>query len=60
MGQLAYGLPPELVGYWNREPEDVPRVGVGIKNRVSKLKALGNAIVPQVAYIILKRIKECG
>ena len=43
-------------GYWIAEP-DVGRVANGIPNRVDRLKGLGNAIVPQVAYEIMKRIK---
>lgn len=35
-------------GWWNTEP-DVGRVADGISARVDKLRALGNAIVPQVA-----------
>jgi len=41
---------------WNEEP-DIPRVETGIGNRVNRLKALGNAIVPQVAYELFKAIK---
>ena len=58
MGQLAHGLSPELVGRWDREPEGVPRVATDVKNRREKLMALGNSIVPQCAYLILKKIKE--
>ena len=40
---------------WDVEP-DVGRVAHGIPNRVDRLKALGNAIVPQIAEIIGKAI----
>ncbi len=40
---------------WLTEP-NVGRVANGIPSRIHRLKALGNAIVPQVAYEILKRI----
>lgn len=42
---------------WAVEPE-LGRVAHGIPNRVDRLKCLGNAIVPQVAYEVLKIIKE--
>ena len=45
-------------GYWDREPEGIPRVATGQTNRTQRLKGLGNAIVPQVAQIIMQRIKD--
>ncbi len=42
---------------WPVEP-DVGRVAHGVPNRVDRLKALGNAIVPQVAEVIMRGIKE--
>ena len=42
---------------WLAEPS-VGRVANGIRNRSHRIKGLGNAIVPQVAYQILKGIKE--
>ena len=43
---------------FHSEWPNVPRVAHGIKNRVNRLKALGNAIVPAVAYQILKAIYD--
>ncbi|MBV6343544.1 DNA cytosine methyltransferase [Candidatus Magnetobacterium casensis] len=43
--------------YWAVEPE-LGRVAHGIPHRVDRLKCLGNAIVPQVAYEIIKVIIE--
>jgi DNA (cytosine-5)-methyltransferase 1 len=42
---------------WLTEP-DVGRVAHGIPSRVDRLKGLGNAIVPQVAYEILREIRK--
>ncbi|MBA7577413.1 hypothetical protein ES708_19265 [subsurface metagenome] len=42
---------------WESEP-DVGRVADGVPHRVDRLAALGDAIVPQVAYQILKAIAE--
>lgn len=38
-------------GSWE---DGVPRVTVGAKNRTQRLKALGNSILPQVAYEIIR------
>ena len=47
-----------MVGnYWASEPEPL-RVLNGIPSRVDRLKGLGNAIVPQVAALIMERIKN--
>lgn len=43
--------------WWATEPE-LGRVAYGIPNRVDRLKCLGNAIVPQVAYEIIKTMIE--
>ena len=42
---------------WSAEP-NVGRVAHGIPNRVDRLKGLGNAIVPQVAYQIIRTMIE--
>jgi DNA (cytosine-5)-methyltransferase 1 len=44
-------------GYWLSEP-DIPRIAKGIKNRVARLKALGNCVVPMQAYPIFRAIAE--
>jgi len=43
--------------WWAVEPQ-LGRVAHGIPNRVDRLKCLGNAIVPQVAYQIIKAIAK--
>ena len=52
----AYGR-QGLQTNWATEP-GLGRVAHGISNRVDRLKGLGNAIVPQVAYEILKAIRS--
>ena len=42
---------------WQKEPEDINRVSMGVKDRVQRLKGLGNSICPQVAYEIMKLLK---
>ena len=53
LGGMVDGIPD-----WLDEPGDIPRVTTGQKNRVARLKGLGNAVVPQVAMIPLMRLKE--
>ena len=43
--------------YWKTEP-NVGRVVNGLSSRVDRIKGLGNAIVPQVAVVILNKIKN--
>lgn len=43
---------------WEREPEGMRRVSTGVKNRVHRLRALGNAVVPQQAYPLFKAIAD--
>jgi DNA (cytosine-5)-methyltransferase 1 len=59
MGRVADGLPKGLDRFdgWEREPADIPRVATGVKDRVSRLRGLGNAIVPQIAMQIGLTIK---
>lgn len=54
---LGRGIPNGLSA-WMDEPVDIPRVASGQKNRTHRLKALGNAIVPQICQRIGIAIKE--
>ena len=60
VGFLADGIPAEFFdgSGWNAEPEGVPRVAKGIKNRTAKLKALGNGIVWPIAAEIIGTMIE--
>ena len=50
---MADGIPR-----WLDEPRDTPKVATGVKQRVDRLKGLGNAIVPQIAQRIGEAIKQ--
>jgi hypothetical protein len=45
--------------WWNSEWPGVPRTAKGIKNRVDRLRGLGNAIVPAIAELIGRTILQC-
>ncbi len=53
----AYGLDLAETGPWSALPE-VLRVDYGLPGVMDELAALGNAIVPQVAAIFLKAIRD--
>ena len=55
VGQSSRGQ--ETLGWWDVEP-DVGRVGHGIPQRVDRLKGLGNAVVPQIPFLIGLTIRE--
>jgi DNA-cytosine methyltransferase len=57
MGDMADGISTGLLRHFDREPDHIPRVTKGEKDRSKKLKALGNSIVPQVAAEILLAIR---
>jgi hypothetical protein len=44
-------------GWWAAEP-NVGRVAHGVSSRVDRLRCLGNAVVPQVAYRVGLRVRE--
>ena len=57
-GQLFTGQGSEsFKGNWESEPE-LGRVAHGIRNRVDRLRCLGNAVVPQQIYPVLKAIAD--
>ena len=54
-GRQIRGNATDSGGQWATEP-DVGRVAHGVPSRVDRLKGLGNAIVPQVAEYIGRRV----
>jgi len=58
MGNVADGI-SERLGYdYTIEPGDLPRIIKGEKQRASKLKALGNSIIPQCVAVFFQSIKD--
>ena len=57
LGGMADGIPYWVDGYWDVEPK-IPRVANGVANRAGRLKALGNAVVPQQFFPFFKAISE--
>ena len=47
----------DISEWWKSEP-DIPRVAKNIPNRVQRLKALGNAVVPAQIFPIFAAIAE--
>ena len=60
MGGMAHGVPAEMDGryLWAIEPLDIPRLAEDKKDRVKRLKTLGNAVVPPQVYPILRFIAD--
>lgn len=56
LGGMVNGVPTFLDGYWPDEPQKIPRTRIKIPNRSARLKALGNSIVPEVAYMFFNAI----
>lgn len=56
-GRLTTISLPQRDSWWEAEP-NVGRVADGVPNRTHRLKALGNAVVPQIPEIIGRAINE--
>jgi DNA (cytosine-5)-methyltransferase 1 len=56
-GQVRGRGGPGNFQWWSTEP-DVGRLAHGIPHRVDRLRGLGNAIVPQIAEILFRQIKN--
>lgn len=63
VGGAAYGV-PGLVDRWpagrgeDQHPWEAPRTAYGVRHRTERIRALGNAVVPQVAYAIGRLVVE--
>ena len=56
-GQTVDAVANGIGGIWRTEP-NVGRVAYGVPNRVDRLTALGNAVVPQIPEIIGRAIMQ--
>ena len=57
LGRVVDGVPAWVDGYWLNEP-DIPRITAEKKNRVDRLKCLGNAVVWRQFYPIFEAIMQ--
>jgi DNA (cytosine-5)-methyltransferase 1 len=57
LGLCADGIAAGMAGPWGADWEDgIPRVAHGVPDRVSRLKALGNSLVPQIPELLGRMI----
>ena len=61
LGGVADGLLPWVdASAWLQEPEGIPRVTTEKENRAARLRALGNAVVPQIPAMLGLAIMEAA
>lgn len=57
-GDHGNGAEGNVCGQWWEAEPDVGRVADGVSARVDRLRCLGNAVVPQQAYLIFRAIAD--